>query len=234
MEQSLNLGKFISLKQQEINSESNELIEKLGICTQSISRWLQYCEYHYMNFKSASKDENLKLDSFSVYRRAGEAVSIRCVYEANIAAFLNNLHALLDSFPYLLNLFIKVVDDPNSTSIKWHEDFINKYQVMSFYDELMDFMLNLNFHKTKGYVNTIKHKHLIRILNKRDHLEFEEYSYKQPHLDKDGKLCFQNKVVAGDNILSFIEQCHDELIPKFFTLCDNILNFKASQLANDL
>lgn len=103
MKQQLDTGKFLSLKKQEIDAEDSELIVKLEKCTQSIYRWLQYCEYHYVNLVDAVKEPNLRLDRILSFRRAGETVPVRYVYEANIAAFLHSLHALLDSFPYLLN-----------------------------------------------------------------------------------------------------------------------------------
>ncbi|MDD2162235.1 hypothetical protein N1078_16835 [Pseudomonas sp. MIL19] len=234
MGQQLNIGRFLTLKKQELGAENNDSIVKLEVCTQSIYRWLQYCEYHYVNLEDAATKSNLRFDRISAYRRAGETVPVRYVYEANIAAFLNSLHALLDSFPYLLNLFIPVKEDPESTGIKWHESFIKKYEGMDFYDELICLFMDSTFHKVKGYVNTIKHKHLIRILNKWNHLEFEEYSYKKPCRDEQGKVTFQPEIVAGENVVSFIEECHNELIPKLFNLCDSVLHFKGSQLANDL
>lgn len=232
MGQQLDIGKFLVLKKQELGTEDNNSIVKLEVCTQSIHRWLQYCEYHYVNLKDSTTESNLKLDRNSIYRRAGETVSVRYVYEANIAAFLNSLHALLDSFPYLLNLFIPVTADTESTSIKWHENFIKKYESMAFYDELMGFLMDCTFHKVKGYVNTIKHKHLIRISNQWDHLEFEEYSYMKPCRDEQEKVTFRREIVAGENVISFIEKCHNELIPKLFNLCDSVLHFKGSQLTN--
>lgn len=234
MGQQLDIGKFLALKKQELGTEDNDSIVKLEACTQSIHRWLQYCEYHYVNLEDSATESNLILDRISIYRRAGETVPVRYVYEANIAAFLNGLHALLDSFPYLLNLFIPVTADPESTSIKWHESFIKRYESMAFYDELMDFLMDSTFHKVKGYVNTIKHKHLIRISNQLDYLEFEEYSYVKPYLDEQGKVTFRREIVAGENVISFIKECHNELIPKLFNLCDSVLHFKGSQLTNDL
>lgn len=229
--QQLDIDKFLVLRKQESGTDDSNLIVKLEVCTQSIHRWLQYCEYHYVNLVNAAAEPNLKLDMNSSYRRAGETVTVRYVYEANIAAFLNSLHALLDSFPYLLNLFIPVSNDPESTSIKWQESFIKKYESMAFYDELMSFLMDETFHKVKGYANTIKHKHLIRILNQWNHLEFEEYIYKKPYRDEQGKVRFMPEIVVGENVITYIEECHDELIPKFFNLCDSVLHFKGSQLA---
>lgn len=234
VEQQLDIGRFISLKKQEIGAEESDAIVKLGVCTQSIYRWLQYCEYHYVNLVETATESNLRFDRISVYRRAGETVPVRYVYEANIAAFLNSLHALLDSFPYLLNLFIPVIEDPESTSIKWHESFIKKYEGMAFYDELLGLLTDTTFHKVKGYVNTIKHKHLIRISNQWDHLEFEEYTYKKPCLNVQGRVNFKPETVIGENVVSFIEKCHDELIPRLFNLCESVLHFKSSQLSSGL
>lgn len=234
MEQQLDIGRFISLKKQEIGAEESDAISKLEVCTQSIYRWRQYCEYHYVNLVETATESNLRFDRISVFQRAGETVPVRYVYEANIAAFLNSLHALLDSFPYLLNLFIPVTEDPESRCIQWHESFIKKYEDMAFYDELVSFLMDITFHKVKGYVNTIKHKHLIRISNKWDHLEFEEYTYKKPCRDVKGKINFKSEPVTGENIVSFIGKCHDELIPRLFNLCESVLHCKSTELSNDL
>lgn len=233
MRQQLEIGRFPILKKQELGAEDNDdSIVKLETCAQSIHRWLQYCQYHYVNLVDAVKEPNLSFDRISDYQRGGETVLIRYVYEANIAAFLNSLHALLDSFPYLLNLFIPVISKSESTSIKWVENFLKKYKDMAFYNELVDFYMDCTFHKVKGYVNTIKHKHLIRILNQWDHLEFEEYVYKKPCRDDQGQLKpnFESETVASENVIAFIEKCHNELIPKFFNLCNSVLHFKGSLL----
>lgn len=230
----LNIGRFVSLKMQEIGAEESDAITKLEVCTQSIYRWLQYCEYHYVNLVESATESNLRFDRISIYRRVGETVPVRFVYEANIAAFLNSLHALLDSFPYLLNLFIPVKRDPESMGIKWKKSFIKKYEGMAFYDELIRFLMDVTFHKVKGYVNTIKHKHLIRVSNQWDHLEFEEYTYRKPCRDVQGEINFKPEPVIGENVVSFIEKCHDELIPRFFKLCESVLLFKSLELSNDL
>lgn len=234
MEQQLNIDRFILLKKQELGVEDSDSIVKLDVCTQSIYRWLQYCEYHYVNLMDTATEPNLKFDRISVYRQPGKTVPLRYVYEANIAAFLNSLHALLDSFPYLLNLFIPVNEDPESPRIKWDKSFINKYEGMAFHEGLVSLYMDPTFHKVKGYVNTIKHKQLIRISNQCNYLKFEEYSCKQPYRDAQGEIKFQTEIVAGENVVSFIAKCHDELVPKFFNLCDSVVHFKSSQIENGL
>lgn len=231
----LDTGKFLYLKKQELGSDESELIAKLEVCTQSIYRWLQYCQYHYVNLDDAVKEPNLRLDRAALsLTRAGETVAVRYVYEANIVGFLHSLHALLDSFPYLLNLFIPVIKDFESTSIKWHQSFIDKYREQAFHSELTELLMDSTFHKVKGYANTIKHKHLIRILNHWDHLEFDVFSYKRPYLDEDGVLKFSLATVSEEHVIPFIQDCHNELIPKFFNLCESVLSSKICQLENDL
>lgn len=231
MAQDLEIGKFLSIKEQELGGNDGDLLKKLGICTQSIYHWLQYCQYHYDNLDDAISS-NLRLDRLGEYQRAGEDIPLRYIYEANIVAFLNSLHGLLDSFPYLINLFIPVIDDADAMSIKWDEKFLNKYKSMGFYGKLMEFMLNDNVNKVKGYVNTTKHKYLIRIANKRDHLEFEGYRYRRAYLNEQGQLKFRHENAAGKDVLLFIKECHDDLIPKFFDLCISVIDFKELQLDN--
>lgn len=173
-------------------------------------------------------------DRIAVYRRAGEAVPVRYVYEANIAAFLNSLHSLLDSFPYLLNLFTPPKRSLRDIRIGWCSDFIEEYRSMTFYDELKDFRMDPTFNKVKGYVNTIKHRHLIRTSNQWDHLEFEQYTYRKPYLNEQGEVRYQTAVAPREDVASFIGDCHNELIPKLFTICDSILKCKERELADEL
>jgi hypothetical protein len=222
----LNIGKFEELSK---DTNNQDIIKNINLCSQSIHRWLQYCKYHYYLFDSTQAEADLALDRISNnYKRANENVSLRYVYEANIAAFLNSFHSMIDSFPYLLNLFITVESKFESINIKWHHGFLSKYKEYPFYDCLMSFMLDDEFHKVKCYVNNIKHKHLIRIMNQWEHLEFETYIYKKPELNSQGEIRFKETSVEGENIQVFMQKCHDNLMPKFFNLCKEVIQFKES------
>ena len=221
----LQIDEFVHLKKDDITAS----LEKLERSSQSIQRWLQYCLYHY-DVLSSINVSDLALDRIGEYQRTGESVPLRYVYEANIMAFLHSLHALLDSFPYLLNLFIPVENDPEKPAIKWSKKFLEKYKNYKFHNELLEFFMDETFNKLKGYDNIIKHKHHIRIVNKRSHLEFEKYEYKMP--DRKGtEIKFHNKTMTGENIMKFLEDCHDKLIPSFFLLCDSILEYKRQQIS---
>jgi hypothetical protein len=130
---------------------------------------------------------------------------------------------LLDSFPYLLNLFIPVLDSDKTKNAGWNDPFIGKYKDAAFYDELVDFYINGTFNKVKGYVNKIKHHHFIRIANKLSHLEFEEYDYRHRFVKSNQTTGLEIKYVARANVLLFLEECHDSLIPTLFSLCDSVL-----------
>lgn len=226
MTNQIDIQKFLGLRKRELGPGNGDIIQKIEVSSQSIYRWLQYCQYHHFNLVSSTENVDLMFDRISQYRRKGENVTVRYVYEANIVAFLNSLHAVLDSFPYLLNLFIPVHDNPDSTEIKWNERFIEKYKDYCFRDPLRDFMLDSTFNKVKGYVNTTKHKHLIRIANTYKSIEFEEYSFKCPSLVNGGKIVYQEQVVPRQDAIAFIGECHDALIPRFFDLCNNVISAK--------
>jgi hypothetical protein len=228
MDNQIDIHKFVELRERELGSGSEDIIQKIEVSSQSIYRWLQYCQYHYFNLASSTERADLMLDRISQYRRKGENVIVRYVYEANIIAFLNSLHAMLDSFPYRLNLFIPVYDNPDSTEIRWSGRFVEKYEGYYFQDQLRNFMLDSTFNKVKGYVNTTKHKHLIRIANTYKSIEFEEYSFKCPTLAHDGKIMYQEQVVSRQNAIAFIGECHDALIPRFFDLCNNVIDAKGA------
>lgn len=217
----LNIQSFVSLKKLEQDSD----LENIEICSQSIYRWVQFCEYHYFTLINATTKEDLRRDLHLSIRRQDEPVTLRFVYEANTSGFLSSLHSLLDSFPYLLNLFIPVFENPNSTQIKWNQAFLNKYKEYDFFTNLIEFVQDENFQKVKGYANTIKHKHLIRIANKGETLEFEKFNYKLPKLVNE-KFEYLEKSVENQNVIDFIVSCYDDLIPKFFTLCNAVQDSK--------
>lgn len=135
-EPDLDIAEIVALKRQELGGEENYALECLNLSTQSIYHRNQFCEYHYSLLEEIVSEENLFLDWLGGYRRAGDTVPVRFVYEANIFAFLQNLHALLDSFPYALNLFFPVTDKPEIAKVEWEKKFIAKYRDYSFRETL--------------------------------------------------------------------------------------------------
>lgn len=228
------LNRFATLKKQELDAASEAKIELLDRCSQSIYRYLQYCRHHYANLSDAAQPENLAMDRIGTYRRAGDLVDFRYVYEANISAFMSCLHALLDSFPYLLNTFIPVINDSRRSEIAWKNTFIKKYINMPFHDDLSQFLTDENFCKLKGYTNHIKHRHLVLIRNTGKRLELECFDYPNPKLLIDANRNVEHKELSVENAdaLALIEHLHDDLIPKYLRLCSKVLDFKEHEIEN--
>lgn len=230
MEVNLCLSEFLDLKSMECGSEDDASVLELNLCTQSIYHLIQYCDYHYVNLCDVVNESNLEWDRISVYRRAGETVPLRFVYEANIIAFIHSLHTLLDSFPHLLNLFVPVKSELNKNQIRWSKEFIGNYQSYCFYNQLVEFIVDDNFNKIKGYINTVKHKYVIRVINNSSHLEFENFIYEKHYLGDQGAINKRNENAKIENVIEFIEKCHNELIGKLFKLYNSILNCKRKSL----
>ena len=213
----LDISDFVKLSKKN----NTKYLEELEIATQSINRWVQYCQYHYFMFEKSTSKEMLLDDKIFSMKYDDTNIDIRYVYEAHIAAFLTSLHALLDSFPYLLNLYIPF-KKINDRKVGWnYYEFLMLYKGKSFYRELISFYEDENFNKVKAYVNVIKHKNLTRVGNYGNHLEFESFKYRVPTL-KDDKIKSTPKIEEGSDVLKFLQNSHNELIPKFFDLCRSV------------
>ncbi|ALM70803.1 hypothetical protein [Vibrio vulnificus] len=215
----LDISQFVSLKKME----TGEFCDNLNMATQSIAHFELYCQFHFYELLEVATPQALRLE------RVGINTNNRIVYEAHIVAFMNNLHSMLDSFPYVLNLFIPKFD-VDSKTVGWNKSFIKRYKEFDFYHPLLSFFLDSDFNKVKGYVNNIKHKHLIRIANLDGCLEFETYKCKFPYLCE-GNIDYSIAEVKRDNVIIFIQGCFNRLIDKFFSLCKMILEYKKTKLA---
>ncbi|WP_217517414.1 hypothetical protein [Vibrio metschnikovii] len=215
----LEINQFVLLNERN----NGKFCERLDIATQSIAHFEKYCKFHFYELIAVATPQALRLE------RLGFNEGNRFIYEAHIVAFMNNLHSMLDSFPFVLNLFIPKLDADN-TKVKWSVDFINLYKDCDFYQSLLLFFTDLEFNKVKGYVNNIKHKHLIRIANVDGCLEFEGYKCRVPCVIED-KVEYQSKYIERDNVIQFIKDCFNNLIDKFFALCNVILEYKRTKLA---
>ncbi len=185
---------------------------------QSMAKRIDYCKYHYQEFirnscELALLQERLD-DSF-------DGKSIRVIYEASAVAFTQNLHSLIDSFPYALNLIDKKYTNINATQIGWNQEFVDKYKCFDYHKGLELLFKNSVFHKLKGLVNRTKHKHLVRIKNTGTSLIFENFSY------------FSNgeaSTVKEQNVNQFLNECYDTLLPDFLTLCNSVEKYQANHL----
>lgn len=218
----LNLDSIVSAYKSNNQSDIKCSIQ-LEKCTQSIYRWNQYCIYHYGEIKKATDSKILFFDRISAnYTRGGDDVSVRFVYEANLIAFLNCLHAMLDSFPFLLHTY-SPKGKIRQSRIKWELEFVKRYKETNIHQELFNFLIDEKFNQVKGLVNAVKHQNLIRIGNTGKDLFIEEFNYKQPSGD-DRKYLEESH--PSTPAIVFLSQAYDELIPRFFSLCASIIYLK--------
>ncbi|MBN2331508.1 MAG: hypothetical protein JXO49_10370 [Deltaproteobacteria bacterium] len=230
-ESKLDIAEVVALKRQEIGGEENDVLKRLELSTQSIYHRAQFCEYHYSVLEEIVSEKNLVLDRLGVYRRSGDTVAVRFVYEANIFAFIQNLHALLDSFPYVLNLFFPVTD-PESSDVTWNKKFMAKYRGFSFGGALKSFCVNEEFQLLRGYTNAMKHRTLLRVKNNWRRLEFEEITYEGVSLDSQGGFCRTQKTAPEVNVMDYLVRCHDSLIPAYFRLWEEVKIEKINVLSS--
>ena len=233
MPKSLDIEKIVSLKRQELAGKEEHVLERLISSTQSIYHRTQISEYHYSQLEEIASKFDLVLDWFSTtYRRPGDTVVIRFAYEANIFAFLQNLHALIDSFPYALNLYFRVFEDLDTPKLGWSKEFIGKYRDYPFNLALKDLCVNEDFQLLRGYTNKTKHKNILRVRNKCTYLEFEKIDYDHVTLDAQGGFCRSQKTSSEVNVMEYLARCHDNLMPIYFGLWEEVMMEKERSITN--
>lgn len=205
-ESSIDLKGLAQLVEMEFSLNSNER-KSLNLALQSIDKRIQFCKYHYIQVKLTSDEKSLSLERFLSIKHHG--ITNRTAYEANIFGFIHNLHSLVDSFPYVLNIIYQVIDNIESPNIGWNDDFLKKYESFTFYQSLQCLSDDETFKKLKGVINKAKHKYLIRIQNNYTNLTFEDFTYFY-----NGDVIY----VRNQNVKSFLENCHNDLIPKFISV----------------
>jgi hypothetical protein len=174
---------------------------------QAIVKRQLYCEYHYDLFLKSTKPHGLIEERLST-----SAEHIRIEYEANAIAFIDQLHAMFDSFPYVLKL---IYSDLTSTTrdqqLRWDEKFIDLFKEQYFYQSLRTFNVNDLFKLLKEICNQAKHRYPVRIVNRAGGLRFEDF---EPY-EKISTIPIDNDLVQVD---VFLTRAHDELIPDFLDL----------------
>jgi hypothetical protein len=217
-ENSFELLQVVELKKIELSRSQPLEIHRLEISLQSIAKRVDYCKYHYQEFQRNSSVKALLTERID---RTINGRSIRVLYEANSIAFLQNIHALIDSFPYVLNIINREIEDIESTNIGWNDNFIKKYKRYDFHTTLNELFSDITFHMVKGFVYRANHKHLIRIKNTYDELVFEEFTYHSK-----GEI----KTLKDQNVNQFILECHEKLLSKFIGLCNQVQKCKKQEI----
>lgn len=207
----VNFTELLSAVEKHWEREQAVALERLSISIQAIAKRQKYCQYHYALFKESTTSVALLKDRFE--RVSDDELSVRDVYEANSIAFLHNLHAMIDSFPFALNLIYRRINDVDSREIEWNKKFIKLYNNFGFFACLESLFKSEQFCLLKGYSNHGKHKHPIRIRNNFKELIFEDFEF-----EYGGEKMPSRELKVED----FMASCHDQLIPDFFQLINKV------------
>ncbi len=220
-EKDLDIFHILKLKNIELSLTPSIELQQLETSLQSIAKRIEYCKYHFDEFSLFTNKKALLIDRFD--SSITNETSTRIRYEAHTVAFLQNLHALIDCFPYTLNIIHPVTHDIENRNIGWNKKFINKYKNFPFFMKLDNLFKNENFQKIKGYANKTKHKHLVKIKNSGRDLIFDKFSYfhngKEEH-------------IVDQEVELFMMSCHNELIPQVISLGNAIVKSKEKEIEN--
>lgn len=208
----LNIDDF--MRYAAANEISPENIDALKLALKSLGKRIDYCEYHFSIFQECSTRQDLALECVGNLKKFG-GYSIRTMYEANSLAFLQSLHALIDSIPYALNILLKIETDIESRKIGWVIEHLNKYVNYPVYEQLTAISTSPEFVELKGLVNRSKHKHLIPIRNNMLKIFLCSFSYPDENRIE--------KTTTEQDLQAFMITCHDNLIPRVLTLLNTVV-----------
>lgn len=129
----LNIDEILDLTSARLKDHESQ---QLMLALYSIQKRLNHCEYHYSVLEELYGDPKFALSSIATIRTNG--IELRTIYEANILAFLQNLHALIDSLPYALNIAVRKFDIDDKI-VGWNKDLLKSLKDFSFYSSMSDF-----------------------------------------------------------------------------------------------
>lgn len=204
-------------------------LRKFDDALQAISKRHKYSHYYYQMFM-----ENLRPDILWIEMRrnpGGNSINPRDIFEAYLMAFIDNLHQLIDSFPYLLalaypNLITPDCLDRKPMSIKWADKFIKEFKTEGIFNSLKDFNNDENFNLLKELCNQGKHRYPIKLRFSTKDIYFDDFN---KYL-KDVNLYDPNKPIKD-----YMSDFHDGLLPKYYELV-NLMHqdLKSRKMAKSL
>ena len=186
---------------------------ELDLALQSFAKRNRYVEIYYDDFVAASKNFPIEgIDSSGAIRERTEAYAV---------AFIANVHAMIDSFPYVIYLVLEPLSfkdkkdklkNITEDNAGWSESFLSSLlytnqEFNEFASLFSAFLEDKDFKLLKDISNKHKHKFLLRIKNNA------------------GKPCFEINDLFSEketndevDVKTFLTDVHDKLLPKIFNL----------------
>lgn len=219
MDLSIDVQKFL----EKVDSKKNpEFVNHLKEALNWLGKRLDYSFHYYRQLKRSATPKNLEASLLMFDRTA------RIRFEAASLAYLQNIHAACDAFPFALHILLgglsKAEANSNNEHFKWNKklinDVVNKFpHATELHEALKDFSNDANFLILASLVNQAKHKYFPRIKCNLDisknkyYLSIESFEYLTY---TNGKA--QSNIYENLNILSFAKTIHDETLIKIFRL----------------
>jgi hypothetical protein len=180
-----------------------------------------YSHEYYRQLKRSSSQAKLEVALWM----SDNALRIR--FEAATLAFIQNIHAACDAFPFALHILLGGLSTRKNSEdehFKWHPDLIKQVgqkfpNAVVLREQLHAFMNDMNFQILASLVNQAKHKYLPRIHCEYDvadaqlYLRIKDFEYI--------RYCDGNKEkrsVDVLDVLAFAKAIHNETLVKIYQL----------------
>lgn len=205
---------------------SDQLYARLSLVLSSLDKRAKFAHLYYHELEKCFADGMVGLERYGLeFTSSGNIYPNRTYYEAHIYAFAQNLHAVCDSFPYVVFLMLqplsyrtandklKVID----ARCGWSSELLSAVaetlpKQKKLYHRLKRFMNDKDFLILKGLVNQSKHQHLVRIQNNYTTLNFEEIEY------YDKAVKGEKKKLMNQDVKLLMRKWSNKLFPKLFIL----------------
>ncbi|MDP3842806.1 MAG: hypothetical protein Q8Q81_09440 [Oxalobacteraceae bacterium] len=235
----IDTSRLIAAKKEEIEFLQTE-VDSLCKALQSLDLRNTIGHYHYKRWQEI-KDAAIPAAKL-INMISGRPGRLNApAYNAEVFAFLQNLHAICDSVPYVLNILLNRVPIEH-TDVGWKPSLLKKHDPrgedknifpkkreitngeiearQEFYEKLLEFSKDEIFAQLKGLVNRTKHKHLVPIFYDDGLISFDKYSYMSFFRGTEilDKSVPKNSDSTCENVEEFMRKCHNDLWPKLCSL----------------
>lgn len=183
--------------------------------------WLAKRQEYYRQLKRSSSQDKLEVALWMFDHDA------RVRFEAATLAFIQNIHAACDAFPFALHILLRGLSSRiNSVDehFKWQPDLIKQVgqkfpNAVVLREQLHAFMDDMNFQILASLVNQAKHKYLPRIhceydaADVRYYLRIKDFEYIRHSDGNKEKLS-----VDVLDVLAFAKAIHNDTLVKIYRL----------------
>jgi|GEM_PF-3249227 len=146
------------------NCIKNENLEKVNLCIESLAKRWEYIEYHFREYERMTNHINNSNNAIIfIFNYDKSNLINKLAIEANIIAFMQNLHTIQDILGHLVyySLNLKIESERNITLWKVK----NELKKLTNSENLINLIDDFNTHSNSKFLNAIvnisKHRYII-------------------------------------------------------------------------